>query len=70
LLRHGFNATNIEVDDIHLMRRMQDNDQERKAKEFLQNNPTLVDELVRGYYGKHNRLSKKNVIRTFGPTQR
>jgi len=29
-----------------------------------------VDELVRGYYGKHNRLSKKNVIRTFGPTQR
>ena len=49
---------------------MQDNDQERKAKEFLQNNPTLVDELVRGYYGKHNRLSKKNVIRTFGPTQR
>ncbi|CDW74615.1 UNKNOWN [Stylonychia lemnae] len=70
LLRHGFNATNIEVDDIHLMRRMQDNDQERKAKEFLQNNPTLVDELVQGYYNKHNRLTKKNVIRLFGPTQR
>eukprot|EP00347_Sterkiella_histriomuscorum_P010400 403376449 len=71
LLRHGFNATNIEVDDVHLMRRMQDNEQEMKIKGFLQKFPSSnIDSLLRDIYGKNYLLSRDNVIKTFGPTQR
>lgn len=71
LLRHGFNATNIEVDDVHLMRRMQDNQQEARVRDFMQNHPSSnLDQLMKAMYGEKYLITEENVLKLFGPTER